>query len=166
MLEIIWHNGEVPKELKVRQVYGIIFDEKGRLLLKVENKKDKKVYSFAGGTPEDFDKDMEATLRRELIEEVNTTIKEPILVGYQEIIGDNGKNPYAQVRMTAMIDKIGIIKPDPDNGETYERVLVSPEKAIKLLNWGDVGEKQILEAVKIAKREFDLKTLNDKLELV
>ena len=38
-----------------------------------------------GGTPEDFDKDRIATLKREFVEEANTTLKDPIyLVGYQK----------------------------------------------------------------------------------
>ena len=114
MLTITWHNGEVKENLPVRQVYGLIFTRDGRMLLKVEEKKGKKVYSPAGGTPETFDKDRVATLRRELLEEVNVTIEEPILVGYQLIEGDRDLPPYAQVRMTAIIDEIGPVQPDPD----------------------------------------------------
>lgn len=158
MVKITWFNDMVPEGMKITQSYGIIFDKKGRVLLKVENKKDKKVYSFAGGTPEAFDKDVEQTLRRELIEEINTTIeKEVCYLGYQCIEGDGDRAPYAQVRMTAMIDQIGDKQPDPDNGKTYDRVLVCPSKAIELLGWGEVGQKQIEKAVQIAKEKFNIK---------
>ena len=162
-----WCNGSVPTGMKVTQVYGVIFTRDGRTLLKVETKKDGRlVYSLAGGTPEDFDKDMEATLRRELVEEINTTIEEPILVGYQEVDEENGKEVYAQVRMSAIIDVIGEVKPDPDNGETYQRLLVSPSRAIELLNWGSVGENLINQSLQIAKDNFNLTLTNNNEEYI
>lgn len=161
-----WHNCEVPKHLKIKQVYGIIFTKDGRILLKVGEKNNVKKYSFAGGTPEVFDDGMVATLRRELIEEVNLTIEDPIMLGYQEVDEQNGKAPYAQVRMVAMIDKIGKAQPDPDNGKTYERLLIHPNKAIQLLNWGDIGRQIIESAVCISFKKFEIKNNFDKTELV
>lgn len=152
-----WHNGEPPKKMKVTQVYGIVFDKFGRTLMRIERDGDKKNYSLAGGTPEAYDADRIATLRREMIEEVNTTLKKDIyVVGYMEVNEPSGIPPYAQLRMTALLDKIGKAQPDPDGGETYERLLTSPEKAIKLLNWGKEGEQMIKAAVKIAKEKFNL----------
>ncbi len=156
---IIWHYGEPPKDLQVRQVYAIVFDKNGNTLLKVKNCTNKKNYGMFGGKPENFDADRIATLRREFIEEANTTLLDPIyLVGYQEIDEGNGKPKYVQLRMVAMIDKIGAKQPDPDTGETYDRILTTPEKAIELLNWGEVGRLQIEEACKIAKEKFNLKS--------
>jgi len=143
MTIFIWNKGEVPQEMEIRQVYGVLFDDNGNILLM----KDGDRYSLAGGTPENFDSDIEATLRRELIEEINTTIKNPVLVGYQSVDDEDGSPLYAQVRMAALIDKIGEAKPDIDNGKTYERALVTPAKAIELLNWGDTGKALISEAV-------------------
>ena len=60
--------------------------------------------------------------------------------------------------MVALVDKIGEKKPDPDNGETYDRILVTPEKAIDLLNWGECGKMQIEAAYKIAQEKFGTKT--------
>lgn len=157
MFKITWHNEEVPKELKITQVYGLVFDENGRFLLRVENKKGKQVYLLAGGTPEEFDENAFATMKREFIEEVNTEICDEIeYVGYQLVEGDGDRAPYAQVRMTAIIKNIGEKQPDPDNGETYDRVLVSPKKAIDLLGWGEVAQLQIESATKIAKEKFNL----------
>lgn len=162
MIKITWFDGNVPSNLKITQVYGIIFSLDGRILLKIEDGK----YSFAGGTPEEFDTSMVATLRRELIEEVNVVIDEPILVGYQEIDEGNGKLPYAQVRMCAMIKNIGVSKPDPDNNKIYQRVLVSPKKAIELLGWGEIGKNQIEAAIKIAEREFGVCYFSEKEEYI
>lgn len=166
-MKITWHNGEVPPHLKTKQVYGLVFTDDGRMLVRIEEKKGKKVFTLAGGTPETFDENRIATLRREMIEEVNTTLKSKVvMVGYQEIDEENGKPPYAQVRMTALIDKIGPVQPDPDNGETYERMLTTPERAIELINWGEVGKNQIEEAVRIAKKEFDITWGNEQEEYV
>lgn len=70
MVKFIWHNGEVPATLKVKQVYGLLFTKDGRMLVRIEKAPSGKNYSLAGGTPEAYDKDLEATLRREVIEEV------------------------------------------------------------------------------------------------
>ena len=79
MVKITWLKGEVPKDLYVRQVYGIVFTNDGRLLLKVEDKKGRTDYNFPGGTPENYDTNFESTLRREFEEEVNTTLKKRCL---------------------------------------------------------------------------------------
>ena len=162
-----WKNGTVPKKLKITQVYGLIFTQDGRMLLRLENKGEKHVYSLAGGKPEAFDKTLEDTLKRECLEEVNTSLKEgAIVVGYQLVNEGGGKEPYAQVRMVAIIDKIGKKQPDPDNNETYDRLLTTPARAIELLNWGMVGKMQIEEAVKIAKEKLGIKTFSQKEEFV
>ena len=46
MVKIIWHYGEPPKNMQVRQVYAIVFDEFGRTLLKSEKVGDKLVYGM------------------------------------------------------------------------------------------------------------------------
>ena len=167
MVKIIWHYGEPPKDMMVRQVYCIAFDQQGRVFLKVHHIGEKTVYGMFGGTPESYDKDRLATLKREFIEEANTTLKDPIyLVGYQEIQGDGDRPTYAQLRMVGLVDKIGEKLPDPDCGDTYDRIFVYPEKAIKLLGWGESGEKQIREAYKIAQTKFNIKTTNFEDELV
>ena len=140
-----WHNGEVPKNLKIKQVYGILFSEDGRTLLRhVENEKEN-YFSLAGGRPEVYDNGIEGTLRREVLEEVNE---------------GNNVPPYAQVRMAAIIDKVGKLQPDPDNGETYKRLLTSPKRAIELINWGEEGKNQIEEAAKKIQEKFGITLTN------
>ena len=147
MPQIQWIAGKVPATMKIRQVYCVMFDRLGRVMLRVIHKPEGGVrYSLAGGRPESFDSDIEATCRRELLEEVNTEIETPLYIGYQLVDEDDGTPSYAQVRMAALIRNIGIKRPDPDNGRTYDRLLVPPEKAAFLLNWGDVGLHQILDA--------------------
>lgn len=167
MATFTWHNGDVPQGMKVTQVYGLVFSTDGRMLLIVKHKKDRVEYSLAGGTPEDFDISREATLRRELLEEANTMLGDKAVVaGYQEVDEENGVAPYAQMRMVALIDSIGEVKPDPDNGETYGRILAHPQRVIELLNWGETGRAQVMRAVQIATEEFGITSFNEKEENV
>jgi len=167
MVKLKWKTEEVPNEMEIRQVYGIVFNEEGKTLIRCELKKGKKVYSLAGGTPEPYEKTMEETLRREFVEEVNTTLKNEIYyIGYQEVDECDGTPIYAQVRMIALIEKIGKLQPDPDTGDTYERLLVSPKKAIQLLSWGEIGEKLITSATNLAKEKFNINPSEDEKVII
>ena len=42
-------------------------------------------------------------------------------------------------------------------GKTYNRILTTPENAIKLLGWGESAEKPIRRAFEIAQEIFNLK---------
>lgn len=149
-IRIEWHKGEVPKGIEIKQIYGIVFDKDANIFLRIEDR----CYKLTGGRPEIEDKCMEDTLKREFIEEVNISIKNIHLLGYQLVYENNKTKPYAQVRMIAQIDEIFENRPDLDNGKLYERVFKTPEETIALLNWGEVGKKQIEEAVKLAKKYY------------
>lgn len=158
MINYKWYNGEVPKDIEIKQVYGIVFNEDGKIFLRIDDG----IYKLTGGRPEIEDKSMEDTLRREFIEEANMTLKNIHILGYQLVDEENGVKPYAQVRMIAKIDEIFENRPDLDNGKTYERVFKMPEEAIELLNWGEVGKSQIEEAVKLAKKYYRDKEIERK----
>ncbi len=160
MIKFSWHENAVPDNVQIKQVYGVIFTKDGRTLMKVDNVKSGRYYTLAGGTVETYDKSMADTLKREMLEEINTTLDDPIYLGYQLVENDGNKPPYAQVRMTAMIKDIGPRRPDLDNNELYERFLTPPENAKKLLKWGAIGDKIIDCAVKVAKENFDIEFNN------
>lgn len=40
MAIITWENGLVPEGMEIKQVYGLIFTEDGRIMLKTEQKSD------------------------------------------------------------------------------------------------------------------------------
>lgn len=157
-MKLSWFEEKVPENIEVHQIYAVAFNEKGEVLLKQGNREgNMNYYAIAGGTPENYDKDLMETLRREYLEEMNTTILDPVFyLGYQLVDEENGIPPYAQVRVTAMVGEIGESLPDPDCGVTYGRVFATPEKAIKLLNWGDIGERIIRKSVEIGKEKFGL----------
>lgn len=149
MISYKWCKGMVPKDIEIKQVYGIVFNEDGNIFLRIDDG----LYKLTGGKPELEDKSIEDTLKREFIEEANITLKNIHLLGYQLVEEDNGVKSYAQVRMIAQIDKIFENRADLDNGKLYERVFKTPKETINLLNWGDVGKEQIEDAVKLAKKE-------------
>lgn len=149
MISYKWYKGIVPKDIEIKQVYGIVFNEDGKIFLRIDDG----LYKLTGGKPELEDKSIEDTLKREFIEEANITLKNIHLLGYQLVEEDNGVKPYAQVRMIAQIDKIFENRADLDNGKLYKRVFKTPKETINLLNWGEVGKEQIEDAVKLAKKE-------------
>lgn len=136
-MKLQWFKNESSNDIVIKQVYGVVFNRQVKTLLKVGNKNgDLSLYSLACSSPEPFDVDRIATLKREFIEEVNTTLLEPICyLGYQLVDEENGIPLYAQVRMTAMIDNIGEKKTDPDCGVTYRKIIVETLVAIHSLNW-------------------------------
>ena len=161
MAKIGWVEEPVPDGMAIRQVYCIMLDREGRVMLRVEKKPDRIKYSLAGGRPEAFDNGIEGTCRRELLEEVNTEIETPVYIGYQLVHEGNGVPAYAQVRMAALIRNIGKKQPDPDNGKTYDRFLVAPEKAAVLLNWGDVGYSQVMKAKEVMYSQYGITKTSD-----
>ena len=151
-----WIAEKVPDGMAVRQVYGILLDRQGRVMLRVVREADGVRYSLPGGRPEPFDRDREATCRREVLEEVNTEIETPVYLGYQAADEENGTPVYAQVRMAALIRAIGEKRPDPDNGETYGRLMASPERAAELLHWGPSGFGQVMAAKEAVRRLYGI----------
>ena len=166
MARFEWVGERVPEGMRITQVYGIILDREGRVMLRLEKTAGGIRYSLGGGRPEPFDDGIEATCRRELLEEVNTEIETPVYIGYQLVDEEDGTPPYAQVRMAALIKRIGEKKPDPDNGETYDRYMVSPERAAELLNWGDVGYEQVMKAKEVVYRQYGITGGSSKEEYV
>lgn len=164
MAKIKWESGPVPEGMEIRQVYGIILDRAGRVMLRADKKPDRIKYSLAGGRPEPYDAGIEDTCRRELLEEVNTEIEKPVYIGYQLVDEENGTPEYAQVRMAALIRNIGKKQPDPDNGKTYDRLMVAPECAAVLLQWGDVGYEQIMRARDIVCNQYGITAESDLVE--
>lgn len=161
MAKYVWLSDPVPEEMEIRQVYGIIFDRKGRIMLQVDHHKNGCPFSLPGGRPEPSDLGIEDTCRRELLEEMNTMIEPPVYIGFQRVDEENGTPEYAQVRLAAIIRFLGKPKPDPDNGRIYLRLWVSPEKAVQLLDWGDVGKKQIMQAKEMIYKRYSISGAED-----
>jgi 8-oxo-dGTP pyrophosphatase MutT (NUDIX family) len=92
-----WHRmWPVPAGLSMRQVYAWIVDEEARALL-IDMPGG---WNLPGGTPEPHDGGWETTLRREVLEEADVTVRVVVPFGYQEVCADGGE-PFAQLRVAA-----------------------------------------------------------------
>ena len=150
MIKYKWIREEVEQGLNIKQVYGIVFDKDGNILLRVDDNK----YKLTGGKPEDYDKNYSETLKREYIEELNVEIEDVQYLGY--LLVEEDKEKYAQVRMIAKIKNIGPIKPDLDNGKVYKRFMVKQENVKKYLDYQDIaGNEMIDDAIKIGNQKYD-----------
>ncbi len=148
MVNYTWDNGIVPNNIKVRQVYGIVFSNDGRILLRIEDN----IYKLTGGKPEN-NETFEETLKREYIEELNVELDECYYLGYLLVEDDNEK--YAQVRMIAKIKNINNNHVDQATGKIYGRELVSIDKVKELLNYQDkAGNLMLDEAIEKAKEKY------------
>ena len=141
-----WYPGDnIDKFEPFNQVYGVVFDNEGRILIQKIGDSD---WSLAGGTVEEGET-AEQTLRRELIEEVDVEIKNPILLGGQRVQFLEGHDPdiskselddFYQLRYYCEVDKLLEQTPDPDNGKIHDRLLVLPEFILDYVHWGITGK--------------------------
>ena len=150
MVTYTWINNSVPSDIKVRQVYGIVFSNDFKVLLRIEDNE----YKLTGGKPEN-NESYEETLKREYIEELNVELDECYYLGYLLVEENNEK--YAQVRMIAKIKNINENHIDIATGKMYGRELVEISKLKEYLNYQDeAGNLMIDEAIKKAKEKYNL----------
>ena len=160
MVNYIWYNGIVPNNLKIRQVYGFVFTDDGRSILRIEDNK----YKLTGGKPE-LRESLKETLKREYIEELNVELKDIYYLGYLLVEENNEK--YAQVRMIAKVKNINENHIDPATGEMYGRKLVDINNVKKYLNYSDeAGNLMIDDAIKLAKEKYNFKDFNTNEETI
>lgn len=120
-----------PSDITVSQVVGFCFDAKGNILL-VKNKRG---WGFPGGHPE-VGETVLMTLDRELMEEANVTVKDPVFIGYMEVkdpLNDSVEGQhYIQLRYIAEIRNMSDFTKE---FETSERMLVPAEKLPEYIEW-------------------------------
>jgi 8-oxo-dGTP diphosphatase len=149
-VEYVWHEDPVPAGLPVTQVYGwLLCPATGRVLIQEQ---DDGTCSLPGGTPEDYDADLDATLAREAFEENQVRISPtPAYLGYQEV-HEPGRALYAQVRMAGIITEFAPRAPDPDNGRLNRRRMTSLTAAPAILGWGQPAEAQARAAARAGRQ--------------
>lgn len=146
----VWRQGEVPRDVPVAQVYGWLFDELGRVLVQQTDRG----WNLPGGSPERFDADPCATVRREAREESQVRVGELVYLGYEETL--RGDAVCALVRMAGRIEAFEPRQPDPDGGRLLGRWMVRLEQACELLGWGDSGRKQAIAAGELARSRWSI----------
>lgn len=147
-ITLTWIKSDNLSEFKpYYQVYGIVFNEKGEILLIQENGK----WKIPGGTPETGESDID-TLKRELVEEADITVSKLLALGAQKVDYPNNPNTiegdlYFQLRYVGLIDELLPSTPDPATGLVNQRMFVPAEKVTEYVKWGDVGNKMFNDAI-------------------
>ena len=155
MTKFTWIKEEVPSNLIVKQVYGIVFSNDKRIILQFDDNK----YNLTGGKPL-IEETYEETLKREYIEELNIEVDDLCYLGYLLVEEENIK-PYAQVRLIGKIKNIYEKRPDIDNGKQYERFLSNLGNVKKYLNYdGDAGNIMIDDAINLADSKYEFDVIN------
>ena len=161
MTKYTWIEGDVPSNLTIKQVYGIVFSDDKRIVLQAENDK----YNLTGGKPEKGESYTD-TLKREYLEEINIEIKDICYLGYL-LVEEPDMEPYVQVRMIGKIENVKENRPDIDNGKLYKRHLVNVDNVKKYLNYkGEAGNQLIDSAISMAERVYSFEKVNFNEELV
>ena len=158
-----WHRGSVPAGLPVKQVYGIISDRVGRILLLQDGSR----FNLPGGKPARGETFCQ-TLQRECMEEAQVTLSRITYLGFVRVSEHHhGRSvpEYAQVRMVALLDRILNHATDPATGRTYARLMMVPRKAASALNWGSHGFAQIQAATDVLIKEYGITSTMDETVL-
>lgn len=144
-------NCETSNLTPVTQVYGIVFNDKGEILIVRANENDK--WQIPGGTPEGSET-WEQTLNRELIEEADVTVKNAKFLGAQKVEQDVDGVPTLssyQLRYFGILDKLldQTIDPDVTKSFIWQRKFVPASEITEYVKWGDLGKSMFDDAVKM-----------------
>lgn len=139
---------EVEKYKPITQVYGLIFNSGGEILICRE--KEIGEWQIPGGHPEE-EESIFQTLERELLEEVDVKVKNIIPLGTQKVsFPDNPEKPaFYQVRCIATLDNLLPQTPDPASGNTWQRMFVPYEEVTNYVKWGITGNAMFEDAVRL-----------------
>lgn len=152
-VKFTWFSGGKPNDyLPYTQVYGVCFDKRGDILIHGINGN----WGLPGGTVEKNESPI-ATLKRELLEEADVAIKNPVFLGAQSVEVLNGvitgrkkgNDVFYQLRYYCEAVNILPQTPDPDNDIVHDRLFVDPKDITKYFNWKETGAALINEALDI-----------------
>lgn len=129
------------------QVYGIVFNPEGEILLIEENGR----WKIPGGTPEGNETPLE-TLSRELIEESDVSYQKALPLGAQRVDFIDNPHPtegdlYYQLRYVCLIKSLLPQTPDPATGLINPRMFVPATKVTEYVNWGVPGNAMFADAI-------------------
>ncbi len=128
---VTWmRDDDLAKYNPITQVYAVVFNHKGEILVARESSDGE--WQIPGGKPENGES-IEATLRRELLEEVDVKAGNVYPLGAQktEMPGNPNKEEgdlFYQLRCVVELEELLPQTLDPDRGNIWERVFVPAEK--------------------------------------
>lgn len=147
-------DSDLEKYIPVKQVYGVVFNDKGEILIARESSDGK--WQIPGDKPEKGES-IEDTIRRELLEEVDVKAGNIYQLGAQktEIPGNPNEEEgdlFYQLRCVVELGELLSQTPDPDRGNVWERMFVPAVKITEYIKWGTVGEAMFADAIKLWKK--------------
>ncbi|MFE9476207.1 NUDIX domain-containing protein [Streptomyces griseofuscus] len=136
-----FHPAPVPANLPVRQSWVWAFAPDGRVLVLLGPDTGGAV--LPGGKPEPEDGgDPVATATREASEEAAAELADARYLGYLS----DPDVPCARVRYAAALTRLDAAHVDPATGQTYVRILATPEQALEFFDWGPSAAAEQLTA--------------------
>jgi len=137
----------VEKYSPIKQVYGIVFNDKNQILICKKGQGD---WQIPGGHPEKSET-INQTLEREMLEEVDITVTDIQILGVQKVeFPDEPNNkPHYQIRCVAKLKELLPQTPDPDNRETWERKFILSSEITKYVKWNITGDAMFRDAVNL-----------------
>lgn len=156
---------KMPEDGKFQRVHAVLVTHDGRVLLRYKNGDAR----ITGGRIDETDADLEAALKREVLEELDCEIDEVEYLGYLEVemekyYGEIGldceivRKKENWARMVARVSKILPPRADPDREGNwiYGRTLAPPETAkAELMKTAPMGDtdKLVDYALRVAREE-------------
>lgn len=159
---------KTPEDGEFQRVHAVLVTTDGRVLLRYKNGEAR----ITGGRIDAKDVDLEATLRREVLEEINCEIDKIEYLGYLEvkIEGDSVQENWA--RMVARVSEVLPPKADPDRegnwiyGRTLAPAEIAKEELSMFAPMGDT-DKLVDYALKVAReREYFTKAPSAEYEVL
>lgn len=133
----------IPNE-KIKQVQAICVTKDKKLVI-YENKEG--FFGIPGGKLED-DENIEQALKREIYEETASKMESFKTIGYVKSFKSDNQNEYTlNIRCMAIVIPLDEEINDPA-GKAIQRFILSPIEAKDKLNWGEMAEHLINEALK------------------
>lgn len=151
-----WMKDEhLSKYSPVTQVYGVVFNDKGEILVARETTEGK--WQIPGGKPEG-DETVDETVKRELLEEVDVKAGAIYPLGAQKTEMPNNPNKnegdlFYQLRCVVEMDELLPQTPDPDRGNVWERRFVPADKITEYIKWGETGNAMFGDAIALWKEK-------------
>ncbi len=141
----------VEKFHPITQVYGICFDQHKKILIGRQNSQSE--WQLPGGKPEQ-NESIDETIKCEMLEETNVTIKNIQLLGVQKVHFPNNPNIYEgsefyQARIICDLEKILPLQADPSTGLVWERTFISRDEIHHYILWGDIAKQLFDDAYQL-----------------
>lgn len=162
---------KTPKDGKFQRVHAVLVAQDGRILLRYKNGEAR----ITGGRIDASDENLEAALRREVLEEINCEIDKIEYLGYleAEIKKDDESVKENWARMVARVSKILPPKADPDRegnwvyGRTLAPREIATEELAKAPKFGNNNIKILNAAYEVAReKEYFTELPNEEYEVL